>query len=785
MKLRGKGWLLGILLLFVATVALGQRKIYPQDVDSLLALAKKSPDMQEDLLLTAVNSAEEIEYDAGVVNGYKGLIDLYHSNDEVVSELRMYLYQNRYFKRASLFPEQIASYTGMGDLYFTNHLYDKARESYLSALVLAKNSDPDAYYYASKRYGASLHKEGELARADSAYSESIKRARVVKNGKEILWLLQQKGDIAHQSKEYEKEIRLGGMMLRVADSLDLATERLIALNNLGYAYKYREDPKKAESYFDTVLVILDQKPSGRVEAEVLKNLGILYQNEERYVSADSALANAAQSYRKLKNTEAEAAVYDFRALVYFQKGDLYNAKVYNKKAIELSDKKSHYRVLERSYLTEHFIYDELHNYEEALRSYKDHLNTKDLADSIENARSAELNAQQAVMIKLEKQLNGIWVKEEMQKLELDASLAREAAKEDRIKALKADSITQDTKLRNEQLRAKEALQQLILAEEQRKVERQQAELRALEQEKAIAAAELLLEQQRAEAEQKKAEEERRKAQLAKQESRIKDLELAAQGSFIRNLTYVLIGLLVLVALILLAYRQLRSKNKKIAAQQVVIAAEKEKSDALLLNILPATVAAELKEHGASKPRQFNEITVIFTDFVGFTMISEQLSPAELVEALDKIFLEFDLIIEKHGMQRIKTIGDAYMCACGLPEPMDDHAKRAVTAAIEMRDFMQKFNAEVAASAPKWNIRIGVNSGPVVAGVVGIKKFAYDIWGDAVNVASRMESSGESGKVNMSQSTYDLVQGSFATTHRGKVKAKNKGDIDMYFVEMLD
>jgi class 3 adenylate cyclase len=207
------------------------------------------------------------------------------------------------------------------------------------------------------------------------------------------------------------------------------------------------------------------------------------------------------------------------------------------------------------------------------------------------------------------------------------------------------------------------------------------------------------------------------------------------------------------------------------------------SDKLLASILPEEVAAELKAMGRSIPRSYERVTVLFTDLRGFTQLAESLSPWELVQQLDHCFLAFDEIIDQHGLEKIKTLGDGYLCAGGVPVPNDTNPTDAVRAGLAMQDFMRRWNQErTAAGEPTLELRVGIHTGRLVAGVVGKHKFAYDIWGDTVNLASRMESSGEPGRVNISGATYELVRGSFVCTHRGKVHAKNKGEVDMYFVE---
>ncbi len=223
-------------------------------------------------------------------------------------------------------------------------------------------------------------------------------------------------------------------------------------------------------------------------------------------------------------------------------------------------------------------------------------------------------------------------------------------------------------------------------------------------------------------------------------------------------------------------------EKEVLVRTAELREEKKKSDDLLLNILPAETAEELKKSGTTKAKDFSEVTVMFTDFKNFTAMSEKLTAQELVNEINYCYSAFDNIITKHGIEKIKTIGDSYMCAGGLPVANKTNSVDTVTAAIEIRDFMlnEKLKREKEGK-PFFEIRIGCNTGPVVAGIVGVKKFAYDIWGDTVNIASRMESSGEAGKINISGSTYELVKDKFTCTHRGKIEAKNKGMIDMYFV----
>lgn len=222
---------------------------------------------------------------------------------------------------------------------------------------------------------------------------------------------------------------------------------------------------------------------------------------------------------------------------------------------------------------------------------------------------------------------------------------------------------------------------------------------------------------------------------------------------------------------------------KVNERTIDLQSEKEKTDELLLNILPLDIARELKEKGTAQAKKYESVSVLFTDFVGFSIIAENMSADELVSEIDYCFKEFDRIIQKYPIEKIKTIGDAYMAVGGLPVINQTHAEDVIKAALEIRDFIEEHKRKKKAqNKPIFEVRIGVHTGNVVAGIVGLKKFAYDIWGDTVNLASRMESSSEAGRINISGTTYELVKDQFVCTYRGKIMAKNKGVVDMYFVE---
>ena len=248
----------------------------------------------------------------------------------------------------------------------------------------------------------------------------------------------------------------------------------------------------------------------------------------------------------------------------------------------------------------------------------------------------------------------------------------------------------------------------------------------------------------------------------------------------------------LLNLLLSTYENILQQNAKLAEMHRDLAdANRQveeslrKTRELLYKVFPARIADELADTGQSEPRHFDAVTVLFTDFVGFTKTAETMSPKELIADLDRYFLRFDRLLAACGMEKLKTIGDAYMAAAGVPEPRPTHALDAALFAIGLRDAVAEIGRDQrAAGLPVFPIRIGLHTGPLVAGVIGQQRFLYDLWGDTVNTASRMESRGEPGRINISAATHALVEPWFECTPRGRIEVKGKGEVEMFFLDRL-
>ena len=264
--------------------------------------------------------------------------------------------------------------------------------------------------------------------------------------------------------------------------------------------------------------------------------------------------------------------------------------------------------------------------------------------------------------------------------------------------------------------------------------------------------------------------------LLTKDKALQELDLRSQKI---QKAFILAALVLIFFIAFVIYRNYRSKVKT----NIILDKQKAQIEGLLLNILPSEVATELQTTGSATPRYYDQVSVLFTDFKGFTLIADALSPQEVVSELNACFIAFDEIMERHNLEKIKTIGDSYMCAGGIPTENDSHPVNIVRAGLEIRDWMKKWNeGRKELNLHPWELRIGIHVGPVVAGVVGRKKYAYDIWGSTVNIASRIESSGHPGMVNISEAAYNLVKDQFTCFYRGKISAKSIGEIDMYFVE---
>jgi len=556
--------------------------------------------------------------------------------------------------------------------------------------------------------------------------------------------------------KYIETLDYWNQSLKIFDSLKDQIGVANILNNIGAVYQDQGDDTKGLEYSLKSLEISERTGDKLRILSALHNVGTIYYSksegaieENKKINQDKALKYLLMTLplcEELGLNDELGTVSENIGEIYFDKGDDNNALAYFNKSLKASDNTANssfaYNGIGKLYLRRQ-------NFDKALEYHQQ-------AYNIAKKLSSQLN--------MVRSLQGI----------ANVYISKKDFKQALIYYKQAEDIAEEMKSKPE---LKDIYQDMSLAYENagdyKNAYKYQANLGKIKDtlynetaEKKLGALQFEFDLQKKQGQ----------IDILTKDKALQDVELSRQR-FTRN---ALMGGLALVFIILfILYRDNRNKirtNKVLDSQKVEI-------ENLLLNILPPEVAHELRKTGFATPRYYERASVLFTDFKSFTKLVNSLTPQEIVSELNACFIGFDDIIEKYNLEKIKTIGDSYMCAGGISSNDDSHPVNMVKASLEIQQFIRQRNERrKEMGMASWDVRIGINVGPVVAGVVGRKKYAYDIWGGTVNIASRMESNGEPGRVNVSAATYELIKDKYACTYRGKIFAKNIGEIDMYFID---
>lgn len=601
--------------------------------------------------------------------------------------------------------------------------------------------------------------------------------------------LEKMAESAIKLNNYVKAREIYLKIMEIAGVVGDKPVELTALNNMGFASTHLENYKEAIHYFNQS-EIKTEEDQIKTPGYVFTNLGIAWNNlGER----DKALKKLRIAEKQ--DSERKSYIQHLIASIYLTDNDIYNALTYNELAIESAKKLDDKNGMADAYGMASQIYQELYEHDKALDFYKKHLSLKDSLERVLILEQKELENIHVFMDDTENNIRQSIVESELKQANLEQAekqneviqLQLEKEKQDleqqrqqqQIALLEKEQEAKEASIRTAKLEADRTRQELALATQTNLALKREQQIEALNQQHQLDSLEAV---KRAQAQQQEFELREKQKEVERQEKE--------QQEF-RQQMYTLGGLGALIMAIITGSwfyarklnRELASQNEKIELQNKEIVSERNRAEGLLLNILPAAIASELKEKGVATPQHYDAASVLFTDFEGFTAIAATMAPAQVVEELNECFVKFDQIAEKYNLEKIKTIGDSYMCAGGLPIANKSHPMDAVNAGKEMLSFISQRNKRLQAEGRlPWPIRIGIHTGELVAGVVGSKKFAYDIWGDTVNVASRMESNSESGRINISQATFQLLDNKVDCTFRGEIDVKNKGKMGMYIVE---
>ncbi|MFK7776277.1 MAG: adenylate/guanylate cyclase domain-containing protein [Saprospiraceae bacterium] len=697
-------------------------------------------------------------------------------------------------------------YTRIGKIYQSEDLNDRAlpifqKANRLPSPPISKLQKIELMDFMAKAYFA----EGSIDSALLVYDQQLAYFEKENNHEGVLKTLQEKVNVFLDIQNYRMALDLNQQIKSLVEDKGSDDAHLAIINNnIGYNFNFLNEHDRAIKYF---LLALDahkkgvmsssNNPSTKLDLTILyTNIGITYNNLDDPKNAIKFLQQAIKANNPKSSRTSNAYLQHLIASIYLNHGDVYNALQFNDLAIINAKRRKDFPVLSNAYNTAAEIQKQLYDYELALDFYQKHFAIRDSLTLEDRFRKQQLLQTQLLLEKSEKEIKLLLINEQIKdqaisslqiekkflaseadKLKLEAAkISLEADQHQKeLLLLKNEQEIKDANLLNSKLEAQKANQELEVIQIRLLAEKKDREIEVAKQQQKFAE----METASAESEKRKAEQE---AELSKKNQNIAELQLEQAKTF-RQFIYGLGTLLALVFIMILsAWYYARVANQRLAAKNKEIEEERRKSENLLLNILPLETANELKLTGIATPREYAKVTVLFADFSNFTKISEQLSAEQLIHELNDCFRAFDEITEQNGLEKIKTIGDGYMCAGGIPVANETNPTDAINAAIEMQKFMQqRVKEKNKAGIPYWNMRIGIHTGHVIAGVVGTKKFAYDIWGDTVNIASRMETSCDNGKINISASTRGFVNGVFEYDFRGEVEVKHGNKVGMYFV----
>ncbi|MDX1912805.1 MAG: adenylate/guanylate cyclase domain-containing protein [Saprospiraceae bacterium] len=757
------------------------------EVDHVLDQAKNSDSdtERETLAIKSLALARTLRYDGGVVRASIVLGEFYARSGRTEEALHHYLEAEAKLESLGNRSQQLAVKIAVGDLFFREKLYSPAHRYYREVLALR----PQDYETREKAADACLF-DMRFDSAEILYKDLIVKYKEEANYPRLVQIYQKRAQAYDQNADPGKSLYFYHLLEDIIVKAGTTREQALLYNNLGRQYATLREYPRALEYFRKAELQCAYIPCDYPEV-LWANMGVALHNTGESKRGIEYLLKAKNLLASRKDYEALANLEHLLAGVYFSSNDLYNALSHNEMAIQYAKETGQQTVLASAYRTAADLYHDLYDFEKAFEYYRAYLNVLDAMRVEEQAREQRLNQQRTLLAAAEGQIKFLiarqnfkdlelnQIKNERERLELQNKyLELEAQrKEDEVRLLEAQQDADQAKLREQTLQALEARQRLRIADQKLNAEKQNRLIVELREKERVERAENLADSTR-------------RAQELERFQREQAYRNEQEADF-RRFAYVLGALLfVILAMVGVSWffarrarRRLESQNKQIQEQNLQIQEERRKSDGLLLNILPEEIAGELKRSGQATPRLYESATVLFSDFVNFTRLSAILSPNELIDELNECFLAFDEICERNGLEKIKTIGDAYMCAGGLPVPNESHAADAVRAALEMSAWLaarkkSKTGVHLA------EMRIGIHTGPVMAGVIGKNKFAYDIWGDAVNLAARLEEHGEPGRVNVSAATAEAVRHLFVAEHRGKKEVHNKGAVDMYFIHQV-